>query len=115
MAPAYKGDRLFLVNEEEVRRMGKSPEVLIKAPLIGVSRRCRIHVMSGRTNMVTSQVWDNQYLAANQGQHDIHCLNKLRMWIYAEHYYGNRDPVREIHALHCLHTLLTDVSVPIQH
>lgn len=28
------------------------------------------------------------------------------MWIYAEHYYGGREAVREIHALHCLHTLV---------
>ncbi|EGR50058.1 uncharacterized protein TRIREDRAFT_105220 [Trichoderma reesei QM6a] len=83
----HKGDRLFLVGEDEVRRIGKDPDVLIKAPL----------------------EWgygDGQYLAANQGQHDIHCLNKLRMWIYAEHYYGGREAVREIHALHCLHTLV---------
>ncbi|KAH0499831.1 hypothetical protein TgHK011_006997 [Trichoderma gracile] len=83
----HKGDRLFLVGEDEVRRIGKDPDVLIKAPL----------------------EWgygDGQYLAANQGQHDIHCLNKLRMWIYAEHYYGSREAVREIHALHCLHTLV---------
>ncbi|PTB81973.1 hypothetical protein M440DRAFT_1444809 [Trichoderma longibrachiatum ATCC 18648] len=83
----HKGDRLFLVGEDEVSRIGKDPDVLIKAPL----------------------EWgygDGQYLAANQGQHDIHCLNKLRMWIYAEHYYGGREAVREIHALHCLHTLV---------
>ncbi|PTB61715.1 hypothetical protein BBK36DRAFT_1173240 [Trichoderma citrinoviride] len=83
----HKGDRLFLVGEDEVRRIGKDPSVLIEAPLdwgYGVG----------------------QYLAANQGQHDIHCLNKLRMWIYAEHYYGGREAVREIHALHCLHTLV---------
>ncbi|KAJ9162146.1 hypothetical protein NKR19_g1545 [Coniochaeta hoffmannii] len=83
----HKGDRLFVISEEEVRKMGKDPEVVIKAPLD----------------------WgygDNQFLAVNQGQHDIHCLNNLRMFAYAEHYYGNRTARTEMHALHCLHALL---------
>ncbi|KAH8892214.1 hypothetical protein GQ53DRAFT_647441 [Thozetella sp. PMI_491] len=83
----HKGDRLFVISEEEVRQMGKDPEVVIKAPLD----------------------WgygEDQYLAVNQGQHDIHCLNNMRMWVYADHYYGNKTGRLEIHAMHCLHTLV---------
>jgi hypothetical protein len=28
------------------------------------------------------------------------------MWVYADHYYGNKTGRLEIHALHCLHTLV---------
>ncbi|KAB5575599.1 hypothetical protein GE09DRAFT_1281433 [Coniochaeta sp. 2T2.1] len=62
----HKGDRLFVISEDEVLRMGKDPS----------------------------------------GQHDIHCLNNLRMFAFAEHYYGNRRARLEMHALHCLHALL---------
>lgn len=48
----------------------------------------------------------NQYLAINQAQHNIYCLNKLREFAYSDHYYGNRTEELEIYALHCLDILL---------
>ncbi|KAH0499834.1 hypothetical protein TgHK011_007000 [Trichoderma gracile] len=83
----YEGDRFFLIEEDEVRRMGKDPEYAVKAP----------------------EQWgmgSNKYLAINQGQHDIYCLDQLRKFAYADHYFENKTAKAELNALHCLHTIL---------
>ncbi|KAL6895163.1 hypothetical protein HDV57DRAFT_42 [Trichoderma longibrachiatum] len=83
----YEGDRFFLIEEHEVRRMGKDPEYAVQAP----------------------EQWgmgSNKYLAINQGQHDIYCLDRLRKFAYAEYYFENKTAEVELDTLRCLHMIL---------
>lgn len=48
----------------------------------------------------------NKYLAINQGQHDIYCLDRLRKFAYAEYYFENKTAEVELDTLRCLHMIL---------
>lgn len=51
------------------------------------------------------------YLAVNQGQHDLHCLNNIRKFAYRDYYYkGNDTAMREVHFLHCLMAVLQSLQ-----
>ncbi|ETS03586.1 hypothetical protein M419DRAFT_64107, partial [Trichoderma reesei RUT C-30] len=83
----YEGVRFFLIEEHEVRRMGKDPEFAVKAP----------------------EQWgmgSNKYLAIGQGQHDVYCLDRLRKFAYADYYFENKTAEVELETLRCLHMLL---------
>ncbi|KAB5575598.1 hypothetical protein GE09DRAFT_1215359 [Coniochaeta sp. 2T2.1] len=84
----HKNARNFLITEDEVRRLGKDPEYTVMAP----------------------EEWQNgeeKYFALTQVQHDLHCLNMVRMSMFPDYYFPEgRGWGGEQHFLHCLHALL---------
>lgn len=51
-------------------------------------------------------IGSNRYLAFNQGQHDVYCLDRLRKFAYADYYFENKTDEVELDTLRCLHTIL---------
>ncbi|KAH8892215.1 hypothetical protein GQ53DRAFT_793963 [Thozetella sp. PMI_491] len=88
----HQNGRIFLVTEEEVRRLGKDPEMTVTAP----------------------KEWQNgeeKYFAMTQSQHDLHCLNMVRKAMFKDYYFnGTMDWGTEQHFLHCLHSLLQSLQ-----
>lgn len=55
------------------------------------------------------KVADGGYLASLHVYHDVHCLRRLRLWLYRDIYYPHIDPARVVdmqtHLDHCIETL----------
>ncbi|KAH8889431.1 hypothetical protein GQ53DRAFT_869817 [Thozetella sp. PMI_491] len=88
----HKNGRIFLITEDEVRRLGKDPEIAVAAP----------------------EKWqhgEERYFAMTQAQHDLHCLNMVRKAMYPDAYFdGAMEWPVEQHFLHCLHSLVQSLQ-----
>ncbi|KAK9418664.1 putative Tat pathway signal sequence [Seiridium unicorne] len=88
---------VIAVSEEEVRRAGKDPEMVLKVP-------------------EDFGYGTNSYIAILDGVHQVHCLDVLRKNLITnyEYYYGSRfnftPPLFQMaHVNHCLDSLLQDL------
>ncbi|KNG49747.1 tat pathway signal sequence protein [Stemphylium lycopersici] len=82
---------LLLITEDDLKRMGKSPEEYAHIPTsFGYGKR--------------------QYYAKFEHIHKIHCLNLIRKWVHADYYFPNGKPMHKgmVHVDHCIHSLLED-------
>ncbi|KAF4998983.1 hypothetical protein FGRMN_2782 [Fusarium graminum] len=78
--------RVFPITENEVRRLGKDPELLVKFP-------------------PEYGLGDNAYMAQIDMFHQIHCLNLLRHLAWAEYHRNGtaKKPFSELHWIHVSH------------
>ncbi|KAK6535803.1 hypothetical protein TWF281_000054 [Arthrobotrys megalospora] len=90
----------FLVNREDIEKVGKDPKLVVKAPA----------------------AWNvgEKYLVALEGHHTMHCLNEIRREVYSDYYFGANEahyPLRWVHIAHCLdiirQSLMCSVSVDL--
>ncbi|KAF5671243.1 hypothetical protein FHETE_4213 [Fusarium heterosporum] len=78
--------RVFPITENEVRRLGKDPELLVKFP-------------------PEYGLGNNAYMAQIDMFHQIHCLNLLRHLAWAEYHRNGtaKKPFSELHWIHVSH------------
>ena len=61
----------FGITADNLRKLGKDPELGVKYPEEwGVGK--------------------DMYMVESDGQHQLHCLNQIRMYTYWDHYYGHK-------------------------
>lgn len=89
-----------------MRRRGKDPDYAVNTPENWDMPSSQKLLLTLVMTFLPPGVGSNQYLAINQGQHDIHCLDQLRKFAYVDYYYGNNTNELELDALRCLHTIL---------
>ncbi|KAM0233128.1 hypothetical protein ACHAP5_010483 [Fusarium lateritium] len=78
--------RVFPISEQEVRRLGKDPELLVKFPS-------------------EYGLGDNAYMGQIDMFHQIHCLNLLRHLAWAEYHRNGtaKKPFSDLHWVHVSH------------
>lgn len=90
-----EGHELITVSANDIRRAGKDPAIVIKAPAS----------WGGSAH--------GAYFSQVEVFHQIHCLNELRKEMFRDYYYGDTaataSPTNELrlsHKTHCIHLLL---------
>jgi hypothetical protein len=98
----------FVISEKEVIKLGKDPQVAVKAPEDwGKTGLPLFHWNNDYENWWTKGFGSNGYLAFLDTPHLMHCLNTLRRYsiYFYEHYHGNETKPMEIHLTHCLEAI----------
>ncbi|TID26472.1 hypothetical protein E2P81_ATG00944 [Venturia nashicola] len=88
---------IFTITTDEVKRLGKDPSRVVKAP----------------------ESWGkgpNAYLAQLDTQHTLHCLNAIRKHVYFDYYFSPKyashsqlPKISKVHLAHCLHIVLQNL------
>lgn len=87
---SYSTGRIFLMTEQDLRRLNKDPEKHVRIP----------------------DNWgygDKVFLTKFDHNHQMHCVNMLRMLIHKEHY-GLLQPNHTAHGDHCVLSLYNYLS-----
>ncbi|KAI1317915.1 hypothetical protein F5Y16DRAFT_392454 [Xylariaceae sp. FL0255] len=87
-----RGDTNIILDEDMIVKLGKSRDRAVAAPA----------------------EWGfgpGQYVGATQGPYALHCLDRLRMFAYGDHYFvGPALAAEESHTLHCIQSLLENLQ-----